>query len=341
MKLEEFDYYLPKELIAQYPVEPRDSSRMMVIDRSTGSISHRIFREIVEILDENYLMVFNNTKVLPARLYGRIGEGTKVEVLLVKKIERDLWECLTKPAKKFRLGKTITFNDNLHAIVKEIRKEGKRILRFYPEGLLERELERIGNIPLPPYIKRKPNEWDRERYQTIFAKVSGSIAAPTAGLHFTKRVIEGLRLKGIEMVEVTLHVGPGTFKPLKDGDVEKQEIDPEYFEIPETTGIKIGEAKKNGKKILAVGTTVVRTLESAFDEEGNLVKSSGFTNLFIYPGYKFKIVDTLLTNFHLPKSSLILLVAAFMGIELTMKAYDIAVKERYRFYSYGDCMLII
>ncbi|MGB9667336.1 MAG: tRNA preQ1(34) S-adenosylmethionine ribosyltransferase-isomerase QueA [Thermosulfidibacteraceae bacterium] len=341
MKLEEFDYYLPKELIAQYPVEPRDSSRMMVIDRSTGSISHRIFREIVEILDENYLMVFNNTKVLPARLYGRIGEGTKVEVLLVKKIERDLWECLTKPAKKFRLGKTITFNDNLHAIVKEIRKEGKRILRFYPEGLLERELERIGNIPLPPYIKRKPNEWDRERYQTIFAKVSGSIAAPTAGLHFTKRVIEGLRLKGIEMVEVTLHVGPGTFKPLKDGDVEKQEIDPEYFEIPETTGIKIGEAKKNGKKILAVGTTVVRTLESAFDEEGNLVKSSGFTNLFIYPGYKFKIVDTLLTNFHLPKSSLILLVAAFMGIELTMKAYEIAVKERYRFYSYGDCMLII
>ncbi len=340
MKIEDFDYYLPKELIAQYPVEPRDSSRMMVIDRKTGMIFHRIFREIVDILDDSYVIVLNNTRVIPARIYGKI-EDKVVEILLVREVEEDTWECFTKPAKRFKKGVEITISKELSAIVEDTLGEGRRIVRFKPKGLIKREIERIGNIPLPPYIKRSPLEMDRERYQTVFAKVPGSIAAPTAGLHFTERVLEGLKNKGVEILEVTLHVGPGTFKPLREGEVETQRIEEEYFELPDVTAERIKLAKDSGKKILAIGTTVVRTLESAFDEKGNVIRKAGFTDLFIYPGYRFKIVDCLLTNFHLPKSSLLLLVCAFMGRELTFRAYDIAVRERYRFYSYGDCMLIL
>lgn len=340
MRVEDFDFYLPKELIAQYPLESRDSSRMMVIDRKTGTISHRIFMEIVDILDDSYVIVLNNTRVIPARIYGKI-EDRDVEILLIREVKEDTWECFTKPAKRFKKGVKITFSNELSAIVEDTLGEGRRLIKFQPEGLIKREIERIGKIPLPPYIKRTPLDMDRERYQTVFAKIPGSVAAPTAGLHFTERVLKGLKNKGIEILEVTLHVGPGTFKPLREGEVETQKIEEEYFEVPDVTAERIKLAKDSGKKILAVGTTVVRTLESAFDEKGNIIKKAGFTDLFIYPGYKFKIVDCLLTNFHLPKSSLLLLVCAFMGKELTFKAYDIAVKERYRFYSYGDCMLIL
>lgn len=343
MRPEEFNYYLPPELIAQYPIEPRDHSKMMVVRKSTGEIEHRIFYEIVDILDSNYVLVVNDSKVIPARLYGKLQEsGKEVEVLLVRELEEDLWECLVRPAKKFIVGSKVFFGNSLSATVIRALTEGRRILAFDPKGILKKELDKVGVMPLPPYIKRLPNEEDKTRYQTVYAEKPGSIAAPTAGLHFTERVLNGLREKGVRILRVTLHVGPGTFRPLKKGeDVEKQRLDPEYFEILEETAQEIKKAKREGKIILAVGTTTTRALESAYDSDWKAIKRSGFTDLFIRPGYKFKIVDALLTNFHLPGSSLIMLVAALLGKELTLKAYEIAVRERYRFYSYGDCMLII
>ena len=342
MRVEEFDYPLPEELIAQYPVEPRDASRMMVLYRNSRRIEHRIFREIVDILDDSYLLVLNDTKVIPARLRGIKPEtGAKVEVFLSRRLERDVWECLAKPAKRLKPGVVVEFSEGLKGRVVEVREDGKRVVRFFPEGALDERLYAVGEVPLPPYIRRSPDESDVERYQTVFAKREGSVAAPTAGLHFTDRVLDALRAKGVEIVYVTLHVGLGTFKPVKTEVVEEHKMEEEFFEVTEDVAAAINRAKDEGRKILACGTTVVRTLESAADETGRVKPVSGWTSLFIYPGYRFKVVDALLTNFHLPKSTLIMLVCAFAGRDFVMEAYGEAVKKRYRFYSYGDCMLIL
>ncbi len=342
MRVEEFDYPLPEELIAQYPVEPRDASRMMVLYRDSKRIEHRIFREIVDILDDSYLLVLNDTKVIPARLRGVKHEtGAKVEVFLSRCLEQDVWECLAKPAKRLKPGVVVDFGEGLKGRVVEIGEDGKRVVRFFPEGALDEKLHRIGEVPLPPYIRRSPDESDVERYQTVFAKKEGSVAAPTAGLHFTDRVLDALRARGVEIVYVTLHVGLGTFKPVKAEVVEEHKMEDEFFEVTEDVAAAINRAKGEGRKVLACGTTVVRTLESAADETGNVMPVSGWTSLFIYPGYRFKVVDALLTNFHLPRSTLIMLVCAFAGKDFVMEAYSEAVKEGYRFYSYGDCMLIL
>ncbi|BAT71927.1 S-adenosylmethionine:tRNA ribosyltransferase-isomerase [Thermosulfidibacter takaii ABI70S6] len=341
MKVQEFDYPLPEDLIAQYPVEPRDASRMMVLYRNEKRIKHRIFREIVDILDDSYVLILNNTKVIPARLLGQKETGAKIEVFLSKRLENDVWECLARPAKRLKVGTRIDFGQGLFGVVEEVKEEGKRIIRFFPEGLLSERLPKIGQVPLPPYIRRSPTHRDLFRYQTVFAEKNGSIAAPTAGLHFTKEVLEALKSKGVEIVYVTLHVGLGTFRPVKVENVEDHRMDEEYFEISKEAADKINRAKEKGKKILACGTTVVRTLETASDERGLVKATSGWTNLFIYPGYKFKVIDALLTNFHLPRSTLLMLVCAFAGKDFVMEAYNEAIKERYRFYSYGDCMLIL
>ena len=341
MKVEEFDYHLPPELIAQYPAEPRDSSRMMVLDRKTKSIEHRIFREIVDILDDSFVLVLNDTRVIPARLFGKKETGAEVEIFLSKKLEEDLWECLSRPAKRLKAGTTVHLGGGLIGRVEEVLPEGKRIIRFFPPGALKERLPKVGQVPLPPYIKRPPTDKDLFRYQTVFARKNGSVAAPTAGLHFTERVLNALKEKGVEILYVTLHVGLGTFKPVKVDEVEKHRMESEFFEIPKDVAEAINRAKREGKRILACGTTVVRTLESAADEQGLVKASSGWTDLFIYPGYRFKVVDALLTNFHLPRSTLIMLVCAFAGKDFVLEAYRIAVEKRYRFYSYGDCMLIL
>ncbi len=342
MRVEEFDYNLPPELIAQYPVEPRDASRMMVLDRSRRTIEHRIFREIVEILDDSYILVLNDTRVIPARLFGiKEGTGAKVEVFLSRKLEDDLWECLAKPAKRLKKGTVIVFDEVLRGKVEEVESEGKRIIKFYPPEELKRRLPKIGQVPLPPYIRRAPTPMDAERYQTVFARKNGSVAAPTAGLHFTERVLKALKEKGVEIVYVTLNVGLGTFKPVKVEKVEEHRMEEEYIEVSEEAAERINRAKREGKKLLACGTTVVRALESVADQAGVVKPFSGWTSLFIYPGYKFKVVDALLTNFHLPRSTLLMLVCAFAGKEFIMEAYNEAVRMGYRFYSYGDCMLIL
>ena len=340
MRVEEFDYNLPEELIAQYPVEPRDASRMMVLHRDSKRIEHRIFRDIVDVLDERYVVVLNDTKVIPARLIGVKATGAKVEVFLSKRLDGDVWECLARPAKRLKKGVEVDFGEGLRGVVEEVGEEGKRIIRFLPPGALNRVLPRVGKVPLPPYIRREPARDDVYRYQTVFARKEGSVAAPTAGLHFTPGVLEGLRNKGVEIVYVTLHVGLGTFRPVKVDEVEKHKMEEEFFEISEGAAKAINRAKSEGKRILACGTTVVRALESAA-KDGEVLPGARWTDLFIYPGYKFKVVDALLTNFHLPRSTLLMLVCAFAGKDFVMEAYREAVRCRYRFYSYGDCMLIL
>jgi len=339
--VEEFDYQLPEELIAKYPPERREASRMMVLRRDTQEIEHRYFWEITKLIDENYLLVLNDTRVIPARLFGRKETGANVEVLLSKRLSEDLWECITRPARRLKKGTKIIFTDILYGIVEDVLTEGKRVIRFFPEGGLLKHLQAIGEIPLPPYIKRSPERVDYERYQTVFAKKNGSIAAPTAGLHFTPEILEALKRRGVEIRFITLHVGLGTFKPVKSERVENHKMEEEFFEIPQETAEAINIAKAEGRKILACGTTVTRALESAAREKGRVEAISGWTNLFIYPGYEFKVVDALLTNFPLPKSTLLMLVCAFAGREFVMRAYHEAIKRRYRFYSYGDCMLIL
>ena len=339
--MEEFDYQLPEELIAKYPPERREASRMMVLRRDTQEIEHRYFWEITKLIDENYLLVLNDTRVIPARLFGRKETGANVEVLLSKRLSEDLWECITRPARRLKKGTKIIFTDILYGIVEDVLTEGKRVIRFFPEGGLLKHLQAIGEIPLPPYIKRSPERVDYERYQTVFAKKNGSIAAPTAGLHFTPEILEALKRRGVEIRFITLHVGLGTFKPVKSERVENHKMEEEFFEILQETAEAINIAKAEGRKILACGTTVTRALESAAREKGRVEAISGWTNLFIYPGYEFKVVDALLTNFPLPKSTLLMLVCAFAGREFVMRAYHEAIKRRYRFYSYGDCMLIL
>ncbi len=343
MKVSDFDYELPKKLIAEFPVEPRDSSRLMVLHRDTGRIEHRIFRDIALYLKPGDVLVINDTKVIPARLLGKLDTGGKVELLLVRQPGLGIWEVMAKPARKLKEGKRIYFDEELEAVVKGYSGEGKRFVEFILKSNKDfmEKLEEIGHIPLPPYIEREEKPVDREKYQTVFARKEGAVAAPTAGLHFTEELLQKLKDKGIIIKNITLHVGPGTFKPVKVENVEEHQMDYETYHVPEDTAAEINRAKEEGRRIIAVGTTVTRTLESAAEEDGKVKPGEGSTNLFIYPGYRFKVIDALITNFHLPRSTLLMLVSAFAGRERILNAYREAIKKGYRFYSYGDAMFIL
>ncbi|MEN2984035.1 MAG: tRNA preQ1(34) S-adenosylmethionine ribosyltransferase-isomerase QueA [Dictyoglomaceae bacterium] len=336
LKLSDYDYYLPEELIAQEPANPRDSSRLMVISRKTGEISLHIFRDIKNFLKSGDVLVLNDTKVIPARIYGKKETGAKIEVLLLKKIGEREYEVLIRPAKRAKIGVKIYFSDDVYGEVIERREEGVFIIKFSTENLDE-ILPEIGKIPLPPYIKKPLDNPDK--YQTIYAKKAGAVAAPTAGLHFTEELLNSLKNMGVEILYITLHVGLGTFKPVIVEDITRHKLDPEYFEISEETAERINLAKKEERRVIAVGTTVTRVLEG--NREDNILKpGKGLISLFIYPGFEFKIIDGLITNFHLPKSTLLMLVAAFMGYDLMKKAYQKAIEEKFRFYSFGDAMFI-
>ncbi|GIW49046.1 MAG: S-adenosylmethionine:tRNA ribosyltransferase-isomerase [Caloramator sp.] len=340
MNVKDFYFDLPEELIAQTPIEPRDMSRLMVLDKKTGEIEHRIFRDIIEFLNEGDCLVLNNSRVIPARLFGVKEEtGANVEFVLLKRIDRDKWETLVKPGKKARIGSKFIFGDGeLRCEVLDNTESGGRIIEFKYEGVFEQILDRLGNMPLPPYIKAELK--DRERYQTVYSKVEGSAAAPTAGLHFTNELLERIKNKGVKIAYLTLHVGLGTFRPVKVENIEEHKMHSEFYMIDEENAKIINNTKKNGKRIIAVGTTSCRTLETASDENGFVKPQSGWTDIFIYPGYKFKCVDSLITNFHLPESTLIMLVSALAGREKVLNAYNTAVKEKYRFFSFGDAMFI-
>ena len=342
MDLNEFDYELPKELIAQDPLEDRSASRLLVLDKKSGALEHRIFREIPQLLVPGDCLVINNTKVIPARLIGaREGSGGAVEVLLLKRIEgrENSWETLVKPGKKARIGSRIIFgNGILTAEVTDVVEEGNRIVRFEFDGIFEEILDQLGQMPLPPYITHELK--DKNRYQTVYAKYDGSAAAPTAGLHFTKELLDQIRGMGVEIAEITLHVGLGTFRPVKAETVEEHHMHSEFWQINEEAASLINAAKARGSRVIAVGTTSCRTLESAAKEDGTVAAGSGWTDIFIYPGYRFKCIDALITNFHLPKSTLVMLVSALAGREHILAAYEEAIRERYRFFSFGDAMFI-
>ncbi len=341
MDVKDFYYDLPQELIAQDPLEDRSSSRLMVLDKITGEVEHRHFKDITEYLRPGDCLVINNTKVIPARLYG-VKEGTeaKIEILLLKRKENDIWETLVKPGKKCKIGTKIVFGEGiLTGEVVDIVEEGNRLIQFHYEGIFEEILDRLGQMPLPPYITHQLQ--DKNRYQTVYAKYDGSAAAPTAGLHFTPELLQQVRDMGVEIAEVTLHVGLGTFRPVKETDVLKHHMHSEFYKIEQSEADKINKAKKEGHRVIAVGTTSTRTLESAADENGFLTEKSGWTEIFIYPGYQFKVIDALITNFHLPESTLVMLVSALAGREHVLAAYETAVEEKYRFFSFGDAMLIL
>lgn len=335
----DFYYDLPEELIAQTPAEPRDSSRLLVYDRATKTIEHKIFRDVVGYLKKGDVLVVNNTKVLPARLYAHTANGGAVEVLLLKRLEKDKWEVLVKPGKKCKIGTRLYVCDELSLTVEGITDSGERIVNFRYDGVFEEVLDKVGNMPLPPYIKKKLE--DKNRYQTVYAKCDGSAAAPTAGLHFTPSLLQQIKDMGVEVVSVLLHVGLGTFRPVKEDIITDHKMHSEYFEVGEEAANAINRAKREGRRIIAVGTTSVRTLESAADENGCLQPCKGNTEIFIYPPYKFKCVDALITNFHLPESTLIMLVAAMTGREEILSVYKTAVENRYRFFSFGDAMLVL
>ena len=340
MDVKDFYYDLPQELIAQDPLEDRSSSRLMVLDKITGEVEHRHFKDITEYLRPGDCLVINNTKVIPARLYG-VKEGTeaKIEILLLKRKENDIWETLVKPGKKCKIGTKIVFGEGiLTGEVVDIVEEGNRLIQFHYEGIFEEILDRLGQMPLPPYITHQLQ--DKNRYQTVYAKYDGSAAAPTAGLHFTPELLQQVRDMGVEIAEVTLHVGLGTFRPVKETDVLKHHMHSEFYKIEQSEADKINKAKKEGHRVIAVGTTSTRTLESAADENGFLTEKSGWTEIFIYPGYQFKVIDALITNFHLPESTLVMLVSALAGREHVLAAYETAVEENYRFFSFGDAMFI-
>ena len=341
MDVKDFYYDLPQELIAQDPLEDRSSSRLMVLDKITGEVEHRHFKDITEYLRPGDCLVINNTKVIPARLYG-VKEGTeaKIEILLLKRKENDIWETLVKPGKKCKIGTKIVFGEGiLTGEVVDIVEEGNRLIQFHYEGIFEEILDRLGQMPLPPYITHQLQ--DKNRYQTVYAKYDGSAAAPTAGLHFTPELLQQVRDMGVEIAEVTLHVGLGTFRPVKETDVLKHHMHSEFYKIEQLEADKINKAKKEGHRVIAVGTTSTRTLESAADENGFLTEKSGWTEIFIYPGYQFKVIDALITNFHLPESTLVMLVSALAGREHVLAAYETAVEEKYRFFSFGDAMFIV
>lgn len=340
LEVKDFYFYLPEELIAQHPLEKRDESRLMVVDKKTGSIEHKIFKDIVDYLEEGDCLVLNNTRVMPARLIGvKEGSGGKMEFLLLRRIDKDNWETLVKPGKRAKIGARFVFgNGELKAEIVREGEEGSRIVRFNYEGIFEEVLDRLGQMPLPPYIKGKLQ--DKERYQTVYSKEVGSAAAPTAGLHFTKELLEKIKEKGVKIAFVTLHVGLGTFRPVKAEKVEEHTMHSEYYVMSKETADIINSVKERGKKVIAVGTTSNRTLETIADENGRVREQSGWTDIFIYPGYKFKIVDALITNFHLPESTLIMLVSAFAGKDIIMNAYKEAVNNKYRFFSFGDAMFL-
>lgn len=342
MKKSDFYYNLPEELIAQTPVTPRDHSRLMVVDRESGAITHRHFYNLCDILQKGDLLVMNDSRVLPARLYGeKVDNGTFIEILLLEQKGDKLWEIICRPGKKAKVGTKFSFGGGkLLAEVVEVKPDGNRIVQFSCDGNFYTVLDEIGQMPLPPYITKKLE--DKERYQTVYSRELGSAAAPTAGLHFTKEMLQALREKGVETAFVTLHVGLGTFRPVKEDDVLQHKMHSEHYHLPQETVDKILQTKQNGGRVIAVGTTSCRTLEAvATEHDGKLVAADGYTDIFIYPGYQFKVLDGLVTNFHLPESTLIMLVSALLGYEKTMHAYDVAVKERYRFFSFGDAMCIL
>lgn len=341
MKLSDFDFHLPEELIAQRPVEPRDASRLMMIPRDGGALMHRHFRDLPQYLNPGDALVLNETRVLPARLLGeREGTGGAVEVLLLKRIDRDRWECLVKPGKKARPGQRISFGGGLLvATVLEATEVGGRVIQFAYEGIFEAILEQLGQMPLPPYIHERLE--DPERYQTVFARESGSAAAPTAGLHFTPELLDQLRAKGVQIEKLLLHVGLGTFRPVNVEEVTEHKMHSEFYTLTPETADRLNRVRAAGGRIIAVGTTSVRTLETVASEDGLIKPGQGWTDIFIYPGYRFKAVDGMITNFHLPKSSLLMLVSAFAGRERMLQAYSDAVADRYRFFSFGDAMLLL
>ncbi|MCI8606736.1 MAG: tRNA preQ1(34) S-adenosylmethionine ribosyltransferase-isomerase QueA [Hungatella sp.] len=340
MNVSDFNFELPQELIAQDPLEERSSSRLLVLHKNTGETEHRSFRDLKSYLQKGDCLVINDTKVIPARLYGvREETGAKIEVLLLKRREGDVWETLVKPGKKARPGTRLSFGDGLlKGTVTDVAEEGNRLIRFFYEGIFEEILDRLGQMPLPPYITHELK--DKNRYQTVYAKHDGSAAAPTAGLHFTEELLEEIRDMGVEIAHVTLHVGLGTFRPVKVENILDHHMHSEFYMVEEEEAKKVNRAKREGGRVICVGTTSCRTLESATGEDGILKAGSGWTDIFIYPGYRFKILDCLVTNFHLPESTLVMLVCALAGREQVLGAYEEAIKERYRFFSFGDAMFI-
>ena len=340
MKTSDFNFDLPEELIAQVPIKDRTSSKLMVLDKETGEIEHRIFRDIIDYLNPGDCLVLNDTRVIPARLIGsKVETGGKIEFLLLKRTEDDTWETLVKPGKRAKIGARFSFGDGkLIAEVVGMGEDGARIVKFEYNGIFEEILDELGNMPLPPYITEKLDE--RERYQTVYSKHNGSAAAPTAGLHFTKELLAKIKAKGVDLAFVTLHVGLGTFRPVKVDDVDNHQMHSEFYMVTQEAADKINKAKANGNRVISVGTTSTRTIESVADENGIVKATSGWTNIFIYPGYKWKVIDNLITNFHLPESTLIMLVSSLAGKEHVLNAYNEAVKDRYRFFSFGDAMFI-
>ncbi len=338
LKKSDFYYDLPKDLIAQTPAEPRDSSRLLVYDKTAKTIEHRIFHDIIDYLVPGDVLVVNDTKVIPARLYAVSDTGAKAEILLLRRIDERRWEVLTKPGRRCKIGKHFTVSDKLSFMVEDITETGERIVSFEFEGSFEAILDEVGTMPLPPYIKKKLR--DQGRYQTVYARESGSAAAPTAGLHFTDELLKRIQAKGVEVVKILLHVGLGTFRPVKEENVSDHVMHSEYFEVSEDAARRINAAKAEGRRVIAVGTTSVRTLETVSGEDGKVTARKGDTSIFIYPPYRFKCVDALITNFHLPESTLLMLVASMTGREEILAVYDEAVKERYRFFSFGDAMFI-
>ncbi len=339
MKTEDFDYNLPEELIAQHPADKRDFSRLMVVDRKTGKREDKHFYDIIDYLNEGDLLVMNDTRVIPARLFGhREGKEEEIEVFLLENIEDDKWEVLVRPGKKMKIGTKCIFSDELSLEVIDIKEDGNRVVEFFYDGIFQEILDRLGNMPLPPYIKEKLK--DKERYQTVYSKNPGSVAAPTAGLHFTKELLKKIEEKGVKLAYITLNVGLGTFRPVKVDDVKNHKMHSEFYQISKETADLINETKKNNKRIISTGTTTTRTLESVYKKNGQIKEDSGWTDIFIYPGFEFNVIDCQITNFHLPKSTLIMLVSALASKDIILDAYKDAVDKKYRFFSFGDAMFL-
>ena len=339
MRTEDFDYNLPEELIAQHPADKRDFSRLMVVDRKTGKREDKHFYDIIDYLNEGDLLVMNDTRVIPARLFGhREGKEEEIEVFLLENIEDDKWEVLVRPGKKMKIGTKCIFSDELSLEVIDIKEDGNRVVKFFYDGIFQEILDRLGNMPLPPYIKEKLK--DKERYQTVYSKNPGSVAAPTAGLHFTKELLKKIEEKGVKLAYITLNVGLGTFRPVKVDDVKNHKMHSEFYQISKETADLINETKKNNKRIISTGTTTTRTLESVYKKNGQIKEDSGWTDIFIYPGFEFNVIDCQITNFHLPKSTLIMLVSALASKEIILDAYKDAVDKKYRFFSFGDAMFL-
>lgn len=339
MKTDDFDYYLPEELIAQHPAEKRDHARLLVLDKETGDVSDKYFYDIIDYLNPGDVLVMNDTRVIPARLFGhREDKEESIEVFLLHNTEGKTWECLVRPGKKMKIGTKVIFSDELSGIVKDIKEDGNRIIEFSYEGIFNEILDKLGNVPLPPYIKEELKE--AEEYQTVYSKNPGSVAAPTAGLHFTKDLLDEIEEKGIKLAYLTLDVGLGTFRPVSVEDVNKHKMHSEFYTLSQETADIINEARESGHRIIATGTTSIRTLESVYKKCGKITEDSGWTDIFIYPGFEYKVVDAFITNFHLPKSTLVMLVAAFTSREMILDTYKYAVDNKYRFFSFGDAMFI-